>query len=345
VKRLKRVVRSVLTTDLVSAVFEPLTRGVAAVFMMHRFADPEMEVHGHDPERLRLTLEHLRRRRYQLLSLTELCRRFRDGEPLSKTVAFTVDDGYADFFRVGAPVFAEFDCPATVFLTTGFLDGSLWLWWDQVDWALRRGDRCEMVLDVGSRRLHFRWHDEATRAAAVAALVSRLKCVPDQEKHACLVRLFEALELRIPETVPAHFAPMSWDEVRAAGRRGFDFGPHTVTHPILSETPPSRAEWEIRHSWDRIRTETEAAVPLFCYPNGDARSFGVREIDLVRAAGLQAAVSGQAGYAGSSHFAEGRPDARFAIPRFPFSDDPHLDLQVVSGVERLKMAIRFTPQP
>ena len=342
---LKRIVRTLLTADRVASGFEPLTRGVAAVFMMHRFADPDAGVPGHDPEQLRSFLEHLKRKRYQFVSVDDLCKRLRAGKPLFKTVAFTVDDGYGDFSRVAAPIFAEFDCPATVFLTTGFLDGSLWLWWDQVAWSFANAGGSEFVLDVGSRRLRYRWRDEPTRRAAAAALVARLKRVPDGEKHACLARLSEALELPIPHAPPAQFAPMNWDEVRAAGRQGITFGPHTVTHPILAETPPSRAEWEMRESWARVRAETDAAVPVFCYPNGDARSFGARDIALARALGFDAAVSGEPGYAHQSLFAQSQPDARFMIPRFSFSDDPSANLQVISGVERLKMAIRPARRP
>ena len=58
-----------------------------------------------------------------------------DGPPLNRAVAFTIDDGYVEQATVAAPVFAEFDCPVTTFVTSGFLDRALWFWWDQIEYV------------------------------------------------------------------------------------------------------------------------------------------------------------------------------------------------------------------
>src|SRR5205814_226357 len=84
-------------------------------------------------EELRTTLEYLRAQGFYFLSIDELINSLRERRPLPRrAVAFTVDDGYFDFAERGARVFAEFDCPVSMFLVTGFLDGELWLWWDKV---------------------------------------------------------------------------------------------------------------------------------------------------------------------------------------------------------------------
>ena len=71
------------------------TRGVATVFMLHRFRDDERGVQGTDPAGLCKGLESLRRRRYEFLGLEEVYRRLAgEGPPLRRAVAFTIDDGY-----------------------------------------------------------------------------------------------------------------------------------------------------------------------------------------------------------------------------------------------------------
>ena len=50
-----------------------------------------------------------------------------------RAIAFTVDDGYQDVAQVAAEIFLEYDCPLSIFLTTGFIDGHLWHWWDQIE--------------------------------------------------------------------------------------------------------------------------------------------------------------------------------------------------------------------
>ena len=114
--RMKRIVRLVLThPSLVRAAFS-LRQRIAPVFTLHRFRDLEVGNAGHDPQLLRNNLSWLRANNCSLLSLTELLDRLAEGAPLKRGVAFTVDDGYADFARVAAPIFAEVDgCPVTVF--------------------------------------------------------------------------------------------------------------------------------------------------------------------------------------------------------------------------------------
>src|SRR5689334_21224101 len=103
--------------------------------MLHRFAMPDLGVSGHEPEVLRGHLEYLRARDYDLLDLGELLERIENNAPFTRrSVVFTVDDGYADFAEVGAPVFAAYDCPVTVFLITDFVSGKLWNWFDRVLW-------------------------------------------------------------------------------------------------------------------------------------------------------------------------------------------------------------------
>jgi len=107
-------------TDLLAPMLRAVGRGLVTIFTLHRFTDPEHGIVGHDPVALAKQLAYLRRYRYTLLSLSEVVDRItgRNGHSASPAVAFTVDDGYGDFVRIGARVFAEYDCPVTVFIPT-----------------------------------------------------------------------------------------------------------------------------------------------------------------------------------------------------------------------------------
>lgn len=341
---IKRIARSLLTHQAVTSRLPSLDRGAATVFMLHRFADAETGMdEGYDPHQLRTLLAYLRRERYNLVALNDLYEHLAsDATPVSKTVAFTIDDGYGDFARIAAPIFAEFDCPATVFLTTGFLDGRLWLWWDQVAYLLDHTSQSQVVLELGTERLRCQWSDQPSRRAVRDRLVEHLRRVPNQEKDAAIGQLAMMLDVEIPEQVPAMYAPLSWDEVRTTGRQGISFGPHSVTHPVLPQTADAAAEWEIRESWARVRAETEAHIPVFCYPNGD---FSARDADYVRDAGMRAAYTTQPGYVEASLFHPGAAPSPYALPRFALSEDPSEYMQIISGLERVKMAVRAIKKP
>src|SRR5690349_395452 len=147
---LKTLALQLLRVPGAEALFAPFARGSGVVFMLHRFRAPGYGTFGHDVPTLRRALSHLRRKRYHLLSLEQLLRLAAEGEHVpDRSVAFTIDDGYVDHAEVASPVFAEFDCPVTTFVTTGFLDGQLWFWWDRIEYAFTNTQKSRLSVVLG----------------------------------------------------------------------------------------------------------------------------------------------------------------------------------------------------
>jgi peptidoglycan/xylan/chitin deacetylase (PgdA/CDA1 family) len=357
----KKVALAALTGPVLPRLFTPLLQGRAIMFMLHRFSVPDLGVFGDEPAHLRRVLEYLRRHRYSLVGLSDLMDRLQgQGPPPYKAVAFTLDDGYFDEVTVAGPVFAEFDCPATTFVTTGFLDGQLWNWWDKIEHVFERCRKTSVEVELDGDLLRFSWEALSERERVKKAFTLRCKLVANSEKLAAIERLAAAAEVELPAKPPAKYAPVAWDELRSAEARGMTFGPHTVTHPVLSRTPDDQSHreivdsWprlpvlsrtpddkshrEIVDSWPRLQAMARQPVPVFCYPNGQLSDFGPREINSMRGAGLRAAVVGTSGYADAASF--GRPDGPYYVHRFGLpADMPHV-VQVVSGMERAKELVR-----
>jgi peptidoglycan/xylan/chitin deacetylase (PgdA/CDA1 family) len=333
---MKRLAVRFLTMPVLLPGIEQTTRGTAAIFTLHRFA--AFGRPGHDPDQLARNLEWLRRRRYRIVSLHDLVRDALAGRaPRERTVAFTVDDGYRDFAEVAAPIFARYDCPVTVFLITGFLDGGLWMWWDRVRFATEQTRLARGTVSVGSTVLDFSIADPRNRRDLARDLVSRLKVLPDRDRTAALQGLEERLEVSLPATPPPEFGPMSWEQVRQLAGAGVSFGPHSITHPILSRTDDGKSRVEITGSWARLTEELPSAVPIFCWPNGDETSFGPREQHISREIGMIAALSTMPGGLSPSSV---RGERGFALPRYAYPAD-HLDfVQVACGLERMKDFVR-----
>jgi peptidoglycan/xylan/chitin deacetylase (PgdA/CDA1 family) len=334
----KGLALAALTHHSLLPLYRPLTRGRAAIFTLHRFANPDLGIPGHPVELLREQLAELRRERCFVMSLGDLLEDLRDGrEAHNPCVVFTVDDGYADFAQIGAPIFAEFDCPVAMFLTTDFLDGKQWHWWDRIEAALLATDHSSVTLEIDGRPSTFRWDSVAARMDTSVEIAERLKLVINAERLAVIDRLIDALGVELPARPPAAYAPMTWAEVEECGRHGATFGPHTVTHPILTQVDDRQSEYELVESWRRVSEMTKAAVPVFSYPSGKCTE---REFETLARAGLLAAVTNRPRYASAAAFDSDDPYARYAVPRFPYPDDrPHV-MQVVSGLERAKEKLR-----
>ena len=328
-----------MTSRFVAPLFRPLMRTRATVFMLHRFRWAETGVDGHEPAALRGGLELLRRERYDLVSLETLFNDLLEGRTYRRpTVAFTIDDGYADQARVGAPIFAAFDCPVTTFVTSGFLDRMLWFWWDRIDYLFHTTSRRALEVRLGDETLSYALGD--AREQAQADFTARCKEVPDAVKLAAIDALAVAAEVALPATAPDRYAPMSWDELRAAERGGMTFGPHTVTHPILARTPDEQSRAELTESWRRVRDEAAHPVPIFCYPNGRNSDFSDREVATLRELGLVGAVVGETGYAEHLHGNGHAARDPFRVRRFAFTGDDGELRQLVSGLEVVNQLLR-----
>lgn len=320
--------------------FSHARRDCATIFMMHRFTHRDRGIEGFDPGQLRKELGYLRRNKYEFLSLTDLFSRLAgNGPELRGAVVFTIDDGYIDHAEIAAPIFAEFDCPVTTFVTTGFLDGQLWMWWNKIEYIFSNTRRKTLEFGLDENPVRCDLSHEEGIGAAREDFVSRCKTL-GEERHKTIDRLAENAEVDLPVSPPVMYAPMTWEDARACERKGMSFGPHTVTHPILSQLPTiQQAAGEISESWRRLCAEVSNPVPVFCYPNGLWTDFGSREIEVFRNIGLLGAVVGERGFAEAASFRQDK-DSPFKVCRLPFPETLSDLIQCVSGIERCKQIVR-----
>jgi peptidoglycan/xylan/chitin deacetylase (PgdA/CDA1 family) len=332
--------RRVLSSRRAAALWTPLLGNRIPVFALHRFAAPELGIGGHDPRVLRAMLERLRRDRYALLGLGDALRYLlTDTAPPARSVVFTIDDGYTDLSLVAAELFLEYDCPVTVFVTTGFVDGQLWPWWDQIEFVCLHA-RVPAFQDVpGGPRLRLPLGGAAERQHASRTLSAYAKRLREEEKRGFIEHLALEAKVKLPTHAPAAYRAMSWSDARTLERRGFSFAPHSVSHPILSRLDEAQARAEIRDSWRSLVAELSRPVPVFAYPNGGSDDHGPREYRLLAELGLSAAVTMSKGYACGTALTR-TPHARFQIPRFGFPTDADRVCLIASGFERIASLVR-----
>jgi peptidoglycan/xylan/chitin deacetylase (PgdA/CDA1 family) len=229
---------------------------------------------------------HLRylRRYYRLVSLSEAVAMLaKPGELLEDAVVVTLDDGYLGNYRYAWPILCEEGVPATIFLCTGFLDGSE-LWFDLaercLDAAVDRRISLDALNDRGLREAIAAWSHRSRKER----VRSWLKSLPPARRDALLSQLRPLCEpLREPRP------PLTWEAVREMQRSRIEVGCHTVSHPTLSTLPARRQAEEIVLARDRITAETGAPPSLFAYPNGAAADFTDETVSIVRDAGFLAA--------------------------------------------------------
>ncbi|MGE5176188.1 MAG: polysaccharide deacetylase family protein [Hyphomicrobiales bacterium] len=222
---------------------------------------------------------------HTVLPLEELIERAGRRDLPPGATAVTFDDGYADLRTHAAPILTRYRIPATIFLTTGPLDGAGPLWHDRVFSAFRRSDGRPIL--VGGTRFPMSGFDERRRALTAFIRAARRRAPAERDRQ--FEELCAQMGLDPGETDPP--AMLSWDDVRALAREGVRFGAHTVTHPILTTIDREDAAREIRESKRIVEANLGEPIRYFAYPNGARPDFDEDVKRMTREAGFAGAVT------------------------------------------------------
>lgn len=263
------------------------------VFMLHRMdTDDYPNQGGISPQHLRRCLQYLADHEYSFTSLEKLVRSLINGQPLPrKTVAFTMDDGYADQAEVAAPIFLEYGCPITFFVITGMLDQTLWPWDAKTAWIAEAAGKVRIETSISGTPHILDFTSSESRRQARRMVQGLLRETPAENIPEMIRQFARDAGVTVPEQAPARFQPMTWDMARRLESKGVQFAPHSVTHNILSRLTPESLSTEIRDSWKTLQTELDDPVKIFCYPTGRPGDYGSREIMALESNGYLGAVS------------------------------------------------------
>lgn len=268
------------------------------------------------------------RARCNPLSLAQLQAALEGDAPLPpRAVLVTFDDGYRDLYDHALPALEANGVPAVVFVTTGFIQGEVTFWWDELGLALRHATVEALELPMLERRQALT--SAAQKRAAYRALEKILYPRDTAAQRQILGAVWQAAKPapRAREALSQRFA-LSWEQMRAMGAAGIAFGAHTRTHPSLGRvlsalTPDTRASW-LESELESPRVALEAAlqqpVTAFAYPYGLAADW----LDDARLAnaGYQLAFTSRPGLVRAA-------SARWRLPRqFVVASDPRVLFRV-----------------
>jgi peptidoglycan/xylan/chitin deacetylase (PgdA/CDA1 family) len=204
-------------------------------------------------------------------------------------VVFTVDDGYLDFYESAFPLFSRFRLPVTVFISTAFVGGTAWLWWDRVHYALLSTTASRLVVHLGGAECAFDLSTSDLRDHAWHTICDRCRFMPDQEKQMVIQRTEEKLEVVLPKSPPPGYSAVTWEQVRAMAEGGVLFAPHTVNHPILSRVAPEQVRREVAESRRVVAEQTGSRADVFAYPQGGPADMDDETVAVLKSEGVRGA--------------------------------------------------------
>lgn len=322
-----------------TGIYRFLCPGRIPVFMLHRVTDGNDDIPGDmTADRLRGYLRYLSKRGYSVLTMDELWLFLEEGKPVpSKSVMFTIDDGFSDHHDVAARVFDEFGFALNFFVITGLLDQQLWPWDDQIAYAVNRTNIKEIDIELPFGGQYSVNLIATSTRKTIREIRNALKAVNQEHIYQWLDKeLYRKLEVQFPETIPPEYRPMSWDDARSLRERGHGVYPHTRSHRILSTLEIEEKRHEISEARKRVELELSYCPEVFAYPTGRLTDYDHVDIEELKQAGFKLAFNTVPEYikADCSHY---------ELPRFSLPENTADFFQIVNRLEALKEKVSTQP--
>lgn len=200
--------------------------------------------------------------------------------------AVTFDDGFANNLTVALPVLREFGVPATIYLTSDFIDSNRMSWIDRIEWAL----------ETTGGTLSLSWRDGAVdvssndeKRAVLDDIRGHVKTTPDADGDALATDIQR--QLGLPETWSSDDPldrKLTWDQVRElAADPMVTLGGHTHSHAVLSFLSETDLAWELDTSLALLRDRGGVGPTHYSYPEGLAHCYSPAVIVALKARGVR----------------------------------------------------------
>lgn len=225
---------------------------------------------------------------YTILSLESFVEKITSDNEIPKRVAIlTFDDGYKDNYKIGFPILKNYNIPATIFLSTHYINKRRLFWWDQLNYILNNSKR-KIIYFNENQKITLDTKQDIINAYNLFG--QKLNQLTNEKKFQALKELEEKTEVQIPYQIGEDHV-LSWDEIKEMSKYGINFGSHTVTHPILTRISHDQRKIEIKKSKEDIEKNIKKKVTSFCYPNGKIDDYDNEIINILKNSGYNCAVT------------------------------------------------------
>lgn len=240
------------------------------------------------PDFLDATVRALKRWKYDIVSMDEVCRRAVTMPAKRRFACLTFDGGSSDVIRHAYPVLKRHGVPFAVYLPTAFPDGLGEGWWLALERIIGREARVSLVIDRQER--HFAIRDLSEKYDAYDFLADWLRSLPAPELSFAINDLCKRYSVDLAAL--SREASMDWDDLaKLAADPNVTLGSATVNYPVLSRLRDSDARREIAMGKAVAEAAFHRGITHFAYPFGDRTSWRREHLIMAREAGFASAVS------------------------------------------------------
>jgi peptidoglycan/xylan/chitin deacetylase (PgdA/CDA1 family) len=259
------------------------------------------------PKFLDRTIKALKRWKFDIVSLDEVCQRSVRLASPRRFVSLTFDGGYKDLIASAYPVLSQHGVPFTVYVPTAFPDGLGEAWWLVLEAVIARENRVSLVMDRKER--HFDIASTPEKYQLHDFLSGWMRTLAPTDLSAAVKDLCSRYSVDLAAL--SREASLDWDDLaKLAADPLVTIGSGTVNYPVLSNLKDAAALREMTMGRAVADTAFHRDIKHFAYPFGDRASWRRQHIAMAEEAGFTSAVSAISGVVET----EGRTNL-YALPR------------------------------
>lgn len=235
------------------------------VLMYHRVVSEPL-LPGINPSVFEQQLKYLKAH-FTVMPMAQLADDIRNNQVKPYSLAITFDDGHGDFYTHAWPLLRKYNLPASLYVTTGFVDQKYWLWPDLLRYLLIKTPKTSLnIPTLGNITL-----SQDSVLKTWNTLGDYCLTLNTEDRWQFLQQLAKQLDIEPGESAKPPFHAVTWDQLREMQTQGLEVGSHTLSHPILSALSPEQLEQELHGSYEQITQELGTSPLGICYPNGMAK--------------------------------------------------------------------------
>jgi peptidoglycan/xylan/chitin deacetylase (PgdA/CDA1 family) len=259
------------------------------------------------PKFLDRTIRALKRWKYEIVSIDEVCQRAVTLAAPRRFVCLTFDGGYKDLITSAYPVLSKHGAPFTVYLPTAFPDHVGEAWWLALEAVIARENRVSLVIDRKER--HFDIADTSEKHHLYAFLAGWMRTLAPADLSTAIKDICTRYSVDLAGL--SRDASMDWDDLaKLAADPKVTIGSATVNYPVLTSLKDAAALREMTMGRAVAQAAFHRDVRHFAYPFGDRAAFRRQHVGMAGEAGFASAATAISGIVE----AEGRTNLH-ALPR------------------------------
>ena len=244
------------------------------------------------PRFLDRTIRALKRWKFDIVSMDEVCRRAVTLASPKRFVCLTFDGGYKDVMTSAYPVLSRHGVPFTVYVPTAFPDGVGEAWWLALEQLIARENRLSLMMD-GTER-HFDTASTAEKYRLYEFLESWMRSLAPPDLSSAIRDLCTRYSVDLAAV--SREASMNWDDLAIfAADPLVTIGSATVNYPVLSNLKDADALREMTMGRAVAQGALHGDIRHFAYPFGDRAAFRRQHVAMADEAGFSSAASAISG--------------------------------------------------